>query len=48
MQKCRGFGRFDRLVGVVSAQDEADRAQARARGAITRPEATPLPAMIWC
>lgn len=26
-----GFGRFDRLVEVVSAQDESDRAQARAR-----------------
>lgn len=26
-----GFGRFDRLVEVVSAQDEADRAEARAR-----------------
>ena len=26
-----GFGRFDRLVEVVSAQDEADRAQARTR-----------------
>ena len=26
-----GFGRFDRLVEVVSAQDETDRAQARAR-----------------
>lgn len=26
-----GFGRFERLVEVVSAQDEADRAQARAR-----------------
>lgn len=26
-----GFGRFDRLVEVVSAQDESDRAQARVR-----------------
>ncbi|CAN7439515.1 DNA polymerase III subunit chi [Acidovorax sp. Leaf78] len=26
-----GFGRFDRLVEVVSAQDETDRAEARAR-----------------
>ena len=26
-----GFGRFDRLVEVVSAEDEADRVQARAR-----------------
>jgi len=26
-----GFGRFDRLVEVVSAKDEVDRAQARAR-----------------
>ena len=26
-----GFGRFDRLVEVVSAHDEADRAEARSR-----------------